>query len=59
MWNDSLQDRVVLYFDFWHPDLSSEEKRALQIWEEERKRADAAASLELQEGLEHLLSRFK
>jgi hypothetical protein len=43
-WNNTSKDRIVLYFDFWHPDLSMEEKRALTIftdmkreWEEEEK----------------------
>jgi hypothetical protein len=33
-WNRTDRDRVVLYFDFWHPDLSAEEQRALATFTE-------------------------
>ena len=30
-WNDGPEDRVVLIFDIWHPDLSEQEKRELTL----------------------------
>ena len=54
-WNDSPKEpRVILYFDFWHPDLSEEERRALAIFrrtfkersvEKEKERLDSARAL--------------
>eukprot|EP00937_MAST-01D_sp_MAST-1D-sp2_P004659 g4659.t1 len=40
-WNDLAEDRVVLYFDFWHPELSGEERRALRLFADARRRWDA------------------
>jgi len=31
-WNDSEEDRIIFYFDFFHPELSQEERRALMIF---------------------------
>jgi len=30
-WNDSAEDRVVLIFDIWRPELTEEEKRELTL----------------------------
>lgn len=43
-WNDSTQDRVVLYFDFWHPGLSMDEQRALQIIEDTKRKFEASTA---------------
>ena len=55
-WNDSPDEsRVILYFDFWHPDLTEEEKRALVIFrrlfkersvEKEKERRESAKALD-------------
>ena len=31
-WNKTEHDRVVLYFDHWHPDLTRDERRGLEIF---------------------------
>merc|ERR1719440_96171 len=31
-WNDSDEDRIIFYFDFFHPELTKEERRALMIF---------------------------
>jgi hypothetical protein len=36
-WNNTPHDRVLLYFDFWHPDLSVDEQRALRAFEAARR----------------------
>lgn len=33
-WNDSEEERVIFYFDFFHPELSEEERRALTIFKD-------------------------
>ena len=33
-WNRSGEERILLYFDFWHPGLSEDERSALAIFEE-------------------------
>jgi aspartate beta-hydroxylase len=35
--NQSDSERILLYFDFWHPSLSSEEQQALSLFEETRR----------------------
>lgn len=55
-WNDSpSESRVIFYFDFWHPDLTEEEKRALVIFrrafkerslEKEKERLESAKALD-------------
>jgi hypothetical protein len=36
-WNNTAQDRILLYFDFWHPDLTNDERTALRAFENARK----------------------
>jgi len=36
-WNNTPHDRILLYFDFWHPDLSDDERTALRAFEKARK----------------------
>ena len=40
--NDSDEARVILYFDFFHPDLDAAERAALQLFERTRKADEAA-----------------
>ena len=40
-WNKTEVDRVVLYFDFWHPDLTADERRALEIFTKIKAEGDA------------------
>ena len=45
-WNKTAHDRVVLYFDFWHPDLSLDERRALEIFSALKLETEAAEGQE-------------
>lgn len=59
-WNESNHDRILLYFDFWHPDLLEEERTALTIFERTRREHEERASQAAQAinpALEELLKR--
>ena len=60
-WNRSGEERILLYFDFWHPDLSEDERSALAIFEDTRREHEQRASMAAQfanPALEDLLKRI-
>ena len=37
-WNDGDSERIILYFDTWHPELTEAERQALRVFIDERRR---------------------
>mmetsp|Transcript_27754 Transcript_27754/g.61940 ORF Transcript_27754/g.61940 Transcript_27754/m.61940 type:complete len:115 (+) Transcript_27754:2741-3085(+) len=58
-WNDTPHDRILLYFDFWHPELTLDERRAIAALEATRRRyeAKAAEEISMPPNLAELLNR--
>jgi aspartate beta-hydroxylase len=54
--NQSDSERILLYFDFWHPSLSPEEQQALSLFEDTRRtfQADQQRRLLMQPDMGHL-----
>ena len=37
-WNETSSDRILLYFDFWHPELSGVERKGIAAFERTRRK---------------------
>ena len=67
-WNETPHDRVLLYFDFWHPDLSLIERKGIATFERTRRKHEDVLRREQQDSagddetrlpeLQHLLKRL-
>lgn len=62
-WNNTPTDRILLYFDFFHPDLSADERMAIAALEETRKKHEAKLATSIPDvhrgNLEALMSRVR
>ena len=60
-WNRTDLDRTLLYFDFWHPELSADERLAILRLQAARQKheAEASGNMAMPAHLQSLLGRMQ